>query len=131
MCLFLGWNLPGITIVLQSFHIYFGITVKSRKNRIIRKKNPQIHLIKSKKKHDDWTICLFQFVDNYSACVGFFRHFYSIVKNPKNDFSTQKFFRSQNKIRAAWHFENKLGILEVNLALIVINLLVINRSSLT
>ena len=28
----LGWNLPGITMSLESLHIYFGITVKSRKN---------------------------------------------------------------------------------------------------
>ena len=29
---YLGWNLPGITMSLDSFHNYFGITVKSRKN---------------------------------------------------------------------------------------------------
>ena len=29
---FLGWNLPGITMSLESLHYYFGITVKSRKN---------------------------------------------------------------------------------------------------
>ena len=29
---FLGWNLPGITMSLESLHNYFGITVKSRKN---------------------------------------------------------------------------------------------------
>ena len=29
---FLGWNLPGITMLLESFHNYFGIEVKSRKN---------------------------------------------------------------------------------------------------
>ena len=28
----LGWNLPGITMALDSLHNYFGITVKSRKN---------------------------------------------------------------------------------------------------
>ena len=28
----LGWNLPGITMLLESLHNYFGITVKSRKN---------------------------------------------------------------------------------------------------
>ena len=31
---FLGWNLLEITVMLQSFHHYFGITVKIRKNRI-------------------------------------------------------------------------------------------------
>ena len=30
----LGWNLLEITVMLQSFHHYFGITVKIRKNRI-------------------------------------------------------------------------------------------------
>ena len=29
---FLGWNLPGITMSLESLHNYFVITVKSRKN---------------------------------------------------------------------------------------------------
>ena len=29
---FLGWNLPGITLSLESLHNYFGITLKSRKN---------------------------------------------------------------------------------------------------
>ena len=29
---FLGWNLPGITMLLESLHNYFVITVKSRKN---------------------------------------------------------------------------------------------------
>ena len=29
---FLGWNLPGITMALNSLHNYFVITVKSRKN---------------------------------------------------------------------------------------------------
>ena len=29
---FLGSNLPGITIPLESLHKYFGDTVKSRKN---------------------------------------------------------------------------------------------------
>ena len=29
---FMGWNLPGITMSLESLHNYFGITVKSRKN---------------------------------------------------------------------------------------------------
>ena len=29
---FLVWNLPGITMSLESLHNYFGITVKSRKN---------------------------------------------------------------------------------------------------
>ena len=29
---FLWWNLPGITMSLESLHNYFGITVKSRKN---------------------------------------------------------------------------------------------------
>ena len=29
---FLGWNLPGITMSLESLHNYHGITVKSRKN---------------------------------------------------------------------------------------------------
>ena len=29
---FLGWNLLGITMSLELFHNYFGITVKSRKN---------------------------------------------------------------------------------------------------
>ena len=29
---FLGWNLPGITMSLESLHNYFEITVKSRKN---------------------------------------------------------------------------------------------------
>ena len=29
---FLGWNLPAITMSLESLHNYFGITVKSRKN---------------------------------------------------------------------------------------------------
>ena len=29
---FLGRNLPGITMSLESLHNYFGITVKSRKN---------------------------------------------------------------------------------------------------
>ena len=29
---FLGWNLPGITMSLESLHNYFRITVKSRKN---------------------------------------------------------------------------------------------------
>ena len=28
---FLGWNLPGITVPLESLHNYFGITVKSTK----------------------------------------------------------------------------------------------------
>ena len=31
-CSFLGWNLPGITMSLESLHNYFRITVKSRKN---------------------------------------------------------------------------------------------------
>ena len=30
--IFLGWNLPGITMSLESLHNYFGITVKSWKN---------------------------------------------------------------------------------------------------
>ena len=29
---FLGWNLPGIPMSLESFHDYFGDTVKIRKN---------------------------------------------------------------------------------------------------
>ena len=29
---FVGWNLPGITMSLESLHNYFVITVKSRKN---------------------------------------------------------------------------------------------------
>ena len=29
---FLGWNLPGIDMALDSLHNYFGVTVKSRKN---------------------------------------------------------------------------------------------------
>ena len=29
---FLGWNLTGITMSLESLHNYFGITLKSRKN---------------------------------------------------------------------------------------------------
>ena len=29
---FLGWNLPGITMSLESLRNYFGITMKSRKN---------------------------------------------------------------------------------------------------
>ena len=29
---FLVWNLPGITMSLESLHNYFGITVKSRRN---------------------------------------------------------------------------------------------------
>ena len=29
---FIGWNLPGITMSLESLHNYFGITVKRRKN---------------------------------------------------------------------------------------------------
>ena len=29
---FLGWNLPGITMSLESLHNYFGIPVKNRKN---------------------------------------------------------------------------------------------------
>ena len=29
---FLGWNLPGITMSLESLHNYFGIPVKTRKN---------------------------------------------------------------------------------------------------
>ena len=33
-CRFLGWNLLEITVMLQSFHYYFGITVKIRKKRI-------------------------------------------------------------------------------------------------
>ena len=31
---FLGWNLLEITVMLQSFHHYFGLTVKIRNNRI-------------------------------------------------------------------------------------------------
>ena len=34
---FLGWNLLEITVMLQSFHHYFGITVKNRKNRIFHR----------------------------------------------------------------------------------------------
>ena len=29
---FFGWNLPGITMSLESLHSYFGITIKSQKN---------------------------------------------------------------------------------------------------
>ena len=31
---FLEWNLPGITMSSESFHYYFEITVKSRKNDV-------------------------------------------------------------------------------------------------
>ena len=34
---FLGSNLPEITVVLQLFQHYFGITEKSRKNRIFHR----------------------------------------------------------------------------------------------
>ena len=34
---FLGWNLPEITVMLQLFKHYFGITVKIRKNRIFQR----------------------------------------------------------------------------------------------
>ena len=34
---FLGWNLPEITVMLQLFQHYFGITDKSRKNRIFHR----------------------------------------------------------------------------------------------
>ena len=33
----LGWNLPEITVVLQLFQYYFGITDKSRKNLIFHR----------------------------------------------------------------------------------------------
>ena len=34
---FLKWNLPEITAILQLYQHYFGITVKSRKNRIFHR----------------------------------------------------------------------------------------------